>query len=63
MTQTITEHLAIVDAVLDGDLELAVARFDEHLHESLAVVEERTLQRTCTHDEQPRRDQLHLDGQ
>jgi len=43
ITQTIDEHLAIIEAVLAGDCELAVARFDVHLRESLAVVEERTL--------------------
>jgi DNA-binding GntR family transcriptional regulator len=43
VTQTVAEHLAIVDALLDGDHELAVGRFDAHLRESLAVVEERTL--------------------
>lgn len=43
VTQTIEQHLEIVDAVLDGDTELAVTRFDNHLTESLVVVEERTL--------------------
>jgi DNA-binding GntR family transcriptional regulator len=42
--ETITQHLDIVDAVLSGDTELAVARFDDHLSQSLAVVEQRTLQ-------------------
>ncbi|HEX5586963.1 MAG TPA: GntR family transcriptional regulator [Acidimicrobiia bacterium] len=40
---TIAEHVEIVDAVLSGDCDLAVERFDAHLRESLAVVEERTL--------------------
>jgi hypothetical protein len=30
--------------VLNGDSELAVTRFDDHLSQSLAVVEQRTLQ-------------------
>jgi DNA-binding GntR family transcriptional regulator len=42
--ETIAQHLEIVDAVLDGDVEVAVRRFDEHLTQSLAVVEQRTLQ-------------------
>jgi DNA-binding GntR family transcriptional regulator len=42
--ETIAQHLGIVDAVLLGDIELAVKRFDDHLTQSLAVVEERTLQ-------------------
>jgi DNA-binding GntR family transcriptional regulator len=41
--ETIAEHLSIVDALLDADPELAVTRFESHLRESLAVVEERTL--------------------
>lgn len=41
--ETIAQHLEIVDAVLDGDTELAVHRFDDHLSQSLAVVEQRTL--------------------
>jgi DNA-binding GntR family transcriptional regulator len=40
---TIAQHLEILEAVLDSDSELAVTRFDRHLSESLAVVEERTL--------------------
>ena len=39
--RTITQHLEIVEAVLVGDLTLAVARFGVHLGESMAVVEER----------------------
>ncbi len=39
--RTITQHLEIVGALLDGDLPLAVARFGRHLGESMAVVEER----------------------
>ncbi|MET0420459.1 MAG: GntR family transcriptional regulator [Acidimicrobiia bacterium] len=43
VTHTIAEHLEIVDALLAGDHELAITEFEAHLHESLAVVEERTL--------------------
>ena len=39
--RTISQHLEIVEAVLVGDLTLAVARFGVHLGESMAVVEER----------------------
>jgi DNA-binding GntR family transcriptional regulator len=42
--QTIAQHLGILDAVIDRDLPAAMARFDDHLRESLAVVEERALQ-------------------
>jgi DNA-binding GntR family transcriptional regulator len=42
--ETIEQHLGIAEAVLDGETEVAVARFASHLSESLAVVEERTLQ-------------------
>lgn len=42
--RTITQHLEILEAVLDGDLPLAVARFGRHLGESMAVVEERAAQ-------------------
>jgi len=38
----VEQHLGIVDAVLDGEIELAVGLFDNHLTESLLVVEERT---------------------
>jgi DNA-binding FadR family transcriptional regulator len=41
--QTITQHLEIAEAVLMEQVDLAVARFEEHLAESLAVVEQRTL--------------------
>jgi DNA-binding GntR family transcriptional regulator len=41
--QTIVEHLGIVDAVLDGDLVVAEQRFDAHVAQSLAVVEQRVL--------------------
>jgi DNA-binding GntR family transcriptional regulator len=41
--ETIAQHLGIADAVLLGDIDLAVERFELHLGESLAVVEERTL--------------------
>ncbi len=40
---TIEQHLGIVDAVLAGRVELAASRFDNHLTESLLVVEQRTL--------------------
>jgi DNA-binding GntR family transcriptional regulator len=39
--RTVFEHLGIVGAVLDGDLELAERRFIDHLDASVAVVEER----------------------
>jgi DNA-binding GntR family transcriptional regulator len=42
--ETIAQHLEIIDATLDGNTELAVSRFDNHLSQSLAVVEQRTLQ-------------------
>jgi DNA-binding GntR family transcriptional regulator len=41
ITATITDHLAIVEAVLDGDLVEAEGRFSEHVERSVAVVEER----------------------
>ncbi len=41
LSATIEEHLAIVDAVLEGDLAEAERRFGMHLEVSLAVVEER----------------------
>ena len=41
ISQTIDEHLAIVDAVLAGDVATAQARFLAHLDRSVAVVEER----------------------
>jgi DNA-binding GntR family transcriptional regulator len=41
ITATISDHLAIVGAVLDGDLVGAEHRFSEHLERSMAVVEER----------------------
>jgi DNA-binding GntR family transcriptional regulator len=44
VARTIGQHLGIVDAVLAEDTELAVRRFDRHLAESLAVVEQRTLE-------------------
>jgi DNA-binding GntR family transcriptional regulator len=40
---TIEEHLAILDAVIDGDLLEAEHRFLQHLDVSLAVVEQRVL--------------------
>lgn len=39
--RTVAQHLGIVEAVLVGRSELAIARFQEHLGESMAVVEER----------------------
>ncbi|HVF13349.1 MAG TPA: GntR family transcriptional regulator [Acidimicrobiales bacterium] len=42
--RTITQHLEIVEAVLAGDLPLALSRFGEHLGESMAVVEARATQ-------------------
>jgi len=39
--QTIEEHLAIVEAVLQGDITAAEARFLAHLDRSIAVVEDR----------------------
>ena len=44
ISQTIEQHLGILDALLDGDITAATVRFDAHLDESLAVVEERALQ-------------------
>ncbi|HEV8298842.1 MAG TPA: GntR family transcriptional regulator [Acidimicrobiales bacterium] len=41
MTKTIAEHLGVVAAVLDGDLDGAVATFEQHLRTSLDVVEQR----------------------
>lgn len=42
--RTVEQHLAILDAVLIGNLVLAEARFQSHLDESIAVVEQRTTQ-------------------
>ena len=42
--RTVDQHLDIVEAVLLGDLQLAEARFQNHLDESIAVVEQRTTQ-------------------
>jgi len=39
--RTISQHLDIAEAVLDGDLTAAHRRFTMHLGESIAVVEER----------------------
>lgn len=38
---TVEQHLGIVEAVLAGDLDLATSRFQSHLGESMAVVEQR----------------------
>ena len=42
--RTVNQHLAILEAVLLGDLGLAETRFQGHLDESIAVVEQRTTQ-------------------
>jgi DNA-binding GntR family transcriptional regulator len=42
--RTVAQHLEILEAVLAGDLSLAVARFGRHLGESMAVVELRAAQ-------------------
>jgi DNA-binding GntR family transcriptional regulator len=42
--RTVDQHLGIVEAVLVGDLSLAETRFQSHLDESIAVVEQRTTQ-------------------
>jgi DNA-binding GntR family transcriptional regulator len=39
--RTIEQHLSIVEALILGDLEEAQRRLDQHLGESMAVVEER----------------------
>jgi len=44
LRRTVDQHLGIVEAVLIGDLGLAEARFQGHLDESIAVVEQRTTQ-------------------
>lgn len=41
ITDTIDEHLGIVEAVLSGDTDVAHARFTAHLDRSVAVVEHR----------------------
>jgi DNA-binding GntR family transcriptional regulator len=40
ISKTIAEHLGVVIAVLDGDLDGAVATFEQHLFTSLDVVEQ-----------------------
>ena len=42
--RTVDQHLDIVEAVLVGDLPMAETRFQNHLEESIAVVEQRTTQ-------------------
>jgi len=42
--RTVDQHIGIVEAVLAGDLAQAQHRFQGHLDESIAVVEERTNQ-------------------
>ena len=42
--ETIVQHIGIAEAVLVEGIDTAVARFEEHLAESLRVVEQRTLQ-------------------
>jgi DNA-binding GntR family transcriptional regulator len=44
ITQTIEQHLGIVEGLLDRDITAAMGRFDAHLAESLDVVEDRALQ-------------------
>jgi len=44
ITQTIEQHLGIVEGLLDRDITAALGRFDTHLAESLDVVEDRALQ-------------------
>ncbi|MFN8026052.1 MAG: GntR family transcriptional regulator [Acidimicrobiia bacterium] len=41
--ETVAQHLGIVEAVLTAGIDTAVARFEDHLAESLRVVEQRTL--------------------
>jgi DNA-binding GntR family transcriptional regulator len=41
--ETVAQHLGIAEAVLLGETETAVGRFESHLAESLRVVEERTM--------------------
>ena len=41
---TVRQHIGIAEAVLAGRIDTAVDRFGDHLAESLAVVEQRTLQ-------------------
>jgi DNA-binding GntR family transcriptional regulator len=40
ISKTIAEHLGVVIAVLDGDLDGSVATFEQHLYTSLDVVEQ-----------------------
>ncbi len=42
--ETVRQHIGIAEAVLAGRADTAVERFGDHLEESLAVVEQRTLQ-------------------
>lgn len=44
ISRTVDQHLGILEAVLVDDLVLAEARFQAHLDESIAVVEQRTTQ-------------------
>ena len=44
IVSTIEQHLGILDSLLADDLDQALERFDAHLAESLAVVEERSMQ-------------------
>jgi DNA-binding GntR family transcriptional regulator len=41
ITTSITEHLQILDALLEGEIDLAADHLREHIGSSLAVVEER----------------------
>jgi DNA-binding GntR family transcriptional regulator len=56
---TITEHLGIVEAVIEGDITEAELRFSSHLDRSVSVVEERVsaaLVRMATATHSPRTD-------
>jgi len=44
IVSTIEQHLGILDALLEENLDLALDRFDAHLAESLSVVEEQSMQ-------------------
>lgn len=41
ITRTISEHLDLVGCLLNGDLDAAVAQYDEHVQTSFDVVEQR----------------------
>ncbi|RVW02728.1 GntR family transcriptional regulator [Rhodococcus xishaensis] len=46
---TVTEHLTIVEQILDGELTAALASLREHVGESLEVVEQRAVQAVTAH--------------